>query len=54
MLEVHTMGDEMMAQQLRALAVLLEDPNLVPRTHVGKLTSTFNSNFRGLTPSSGP
>lgn len=37
-----------MAQQLRALAALPENPNPVPSIHVGQLTTTYNSRGRGL------
>lgn len=38
------------AYQLRASAVLPEDLHLVPRTHVKKLTTNYDSSSRGLVP----
>ena len=34
-------------QQLRALEALAEDQSFVPSTHMGQLTTTRNSSFRG-------
>jgi hypothetical protein len=31
----------------RTLTALGEDPDLVPSTHIGQLTSTCNSSFKG-------
>jgi hypothetical protein len=36
-------GEGKMAQCLRALPALPENPSFVPRTHVGELTTTSNS-----------
>lgn len=42
-------GTREVAQWLRALALLLEDPNLIPCTHAGQLTTTcrFSSRIPG-------
>ena len=42
-----------MAQWLKALAALVEDPSSVPNTHNGQLTTTCNSILGDTTPSSG-
>ena len=42
-----------MAQQLRALAVLPEDPGSVPSTHIQWFTTTDNSSSKGSDALSG-
>jgi hypothetical protein len=39
-----------MAQQLKALAVLSENPSSVPRTHVGQLTTTHDCSSPRFVP----
>lgn len=36
------------AQQLRAFAAFSQDPDSLSSTHIRKLTSTYNSSFRGF------
>lgn len=43
-------GTEVMAQWLRALSLLAEDPNLVPGIHVGWLKSPVTSAPQDLPP----
>lgn len=45
-------GARELAQRLKALAVLGEDPGLVPRTHM-VLTTTSNYSLGDMAPSSG-
>jgi hypothetical protein len=37
-----------MVQWLRKFAVLAEDSNLIPNTHVKEVMTTFNSRYRGF------
>ena len=43
-----TLGPEEIAWHLKALTALLEDPSLVPSTHIGQLRNACNSTSRDL------
>lgn len=43
-----------MAHRLKVHAVLVEDPSLIPSFHKRQLTTTQNSNSKGLMPRSSP